>query len=166
VSSGALANRLAALSTAVFDKISDTLDDLSPSAAAALLTLDNHGPLTATELAKIIGLSQPACVRMLDKLGRRNVVVRKAKIGRDITFALSQSGKSLAAELQRRRLSLIGRLLDQISDDDQRVIARLADHALGALGGSRSEARHLCRFCDHRTCEQTGCPVSSGVDPA
>lgn len=153
------ANRLGALWSTLDRALSATLEDDSPSTAAILLWLHHWAPAGVVELARVVGLTQPACTRALDRLVERGLVERTIHSGKDVRLALSPRGRTQARQLQQRRHRACGALLQALSADEQAQFARLADKLLQAPVADRAYARHVCRFCDHAVCDGPACPI-------
>ena len=74
-----LANLLNAAATAISDAQAVSMArhaDLKPSTTGAILTLGQHSALTLSELARIIGLSHSATVRLIDGLADKGLARR------------------------------------------------------------------------------------------
>lgn len=152
------ANRLAALATALTDRLESGFDPLSRSASGALLTLAHWEPLSGTELARILRVSQPTGARVLQGLVRQGLVERGERAGRDVVLRLTDRGRERARSLQAARLSAIERLLLALSDEERGVLDGLVARLLSAVTESRADARHMCRFCAHDRCVGEDCP--------
>jgi len=155
------ANLLAALAVAITDELH--VPDLSPSAAAALLTVAQWEPMGAQELAAVIGLSQSAAVRLIDDLATAGLVRRLDKKGRAVPLALTASGRRRAKALQARRLAVIERALAALGRDERAGLEAALPSLLAALTPGRAAARRICRFCDHGLCRGQKCPVGAAA---
>ncbi len=153
------ANKLGALGTLLADALDAALGDLSPSAAALLLTLHHHPDVIATELAAIAGVAQPTAVRLLDGLARQGLITRGARQGRTTPLGLTKSGAARAQALQQARLAALARLLEAIPPPDRPAFERSLDALLAGATTSRRFARTTCRLCDHRLCDGPACPI-------
>ena len=153
------ANRLGALWSTLDRALSSTLADDSPSTAAILLWLHHWAPTGVVELARVVGLTQPACTRALDKLVERGLVERTTLSGKEVRLALTARGRAQARALQQRRQQACGALLQALSADEQAQFARLATKLLQAPVTDRAYARSVCRFCDHAVCDGPACPI-------
>lgn len=153
------ANRLGALWSTLDRALSTTLADDSPSTAAILLWLQHWAPTGVVELARVVGLTQPACTRALDKLVERGLVERTVLSGKEVRLTLSARGRAQARALQQRRHAACGALLQALSADEQAQFARLATKLLQAPVTDRAYARTVCRFCDHAVCDGPACPI-------
>jgi DNA-binding MarR family transcriptional regulator len=155
------ANKLGALGLLLTDAMGEALGDLSPSAAALLLTLLYHGDMPTTALAGIAGISQPTAVRVADGLVRRGLVQRQDRTGRTAPLRLTRAGARQAEALQRARLKAMTRLLAGLSATERAAFERTLDKLLAAGTLSRGFARTTCRLCDHGSCDGPLCPVGS-----
>ena len=157
-----LANKLGALATLVADV--PTIDGQSQSTAAALLTLHYHGPLMVTGLAAILGLSQPAASRLLDRLVSDRLATRSRRPGaRETLVDLTPGGRKIAEQAQTRRLERLQAVLAPLSTEQRQVLEQMLDAILALPIKNRDQARHLCRFCDHSLCDGAACPVGSAA---
>ncbi|HEV2674523.1 MAG TPA: MarR family transcriptional regulator [Aliidongia sp.] len=155
------ANKLGALGVLISDATDAALGELSPSAAALLLTLHQSPNLTVTQLAKVAAVAQPTAVRLLDGLVRRGWVDRHDRIGRTVPLALTEAGATRAQSLLTARLKVLDRLLAALPEPDQAAFERAVDQVLAAATTSRAFARTVCRMCDHTTCDGPRCPVGT-----
>ena len=156
-----LASKLGALGVLLSDLGERVAGDLSPSAAALLLTLRFRSALTATVLADIAGIAQPTAVRVLDGLIREGLVVRQARTGREAPVRLTRLGRQRAQRLLSARLQAFRRLLAALPGDDHIRLEGMIDKLLAAATTSRAFARTTCRLCDHATCDGPRCPIGT-----
>jgi DNA-binding MarR family transcriptional regulator len=156
-----IANKLGAFGLLLTDAMGEFLDDLSPSAAALLLTLRYHGDMTTTALAAIAGISQPTAVRVADGLVRRGLIQRQARTGRTAPLRLTRAGARQAEAAQRARLKAMEHVLAGLSAVERAVFERAIDKLLAAATVSRAFARTTCRLCDHGSCDGPLCPIGS-----
>ncbi len=156
-----LASKLGALGVLLSDIGERVGGDLSPSAAALLLTLRFRSTLTATELADIAAIAQPTAVRVLDGLIRRGLVVREKRTGRQAPLRLTSLGRHRAQRFLAARLRSVEHLLTALSRDERAELERIIDKVLAAATTSRAFARTTCRLCDHATCDGAHCPIGT-----
>ncbi len=159
-----LENQIAAFGTLIQDAMEDGFQDLSPRAAAILITLSNRGPLTVSTIAAIAGVSQPTASRIIDGLEKGKTVQRKARDGRQVVVSLTPSGRRAARRLQQSRAETGRRLLKTLGQDDRKTFARLIDRLLFAATENRQFARTACRYCDHGICKGDVCPINRRAD--
>lgn len=156
------ANHLGAFWALLDRRLDAVLDGLSRSTGAALLTLRYRGPLTTTGLARIIGLSQPACARLVDKLVADGLVAKfPRKTGKEVDLWLSRAGRRVADDLQERRLAAQEDLLAGLQPAERTAFTGLVAKLLGAHGADNGGRDGLCRFCDHDLCHGTLCPLAA-----
>ncbi|EDP66978.1 probable transcriptional regulator [alpha proteobacterium BAL199] len=137
------------------------LGDLSPSAAAVLLTLRYHGGSTASALSAIAGIAQPTAVRVIDGLVRRGLVERVGRVGKTAPLRLTLAGEMEADSVQASRLAALQGVLDGLAAEEQATLERLVDAMLTAATSSRPLARTTCRLCDHARCDGPACPIGT-----
>lgn len=158
-----LANLLGAAATAIHDAHLTAAADaagLTPSAAAAILTLGQHEAQTVKDLARIAGITHSAAVRLLDGLADRGLVARgPGRDGREVAVALTPAGRDLYGHLRAAQAGVLMPLLAPLPDADLRVLEGALAQILTALTLGRASADHICRFCDEGVCEQGICPV-------
>jgi DNA-binding MarR family transcriptional regulator len=136
---------------------------LSNSSAAVLLTLHHRGAMSVTALARLVGLSQPACTRLLDGLVVARQVTRRKGRGREVLVAVTAQGRRRAQAMQRRRLDAAQALLAGLSRAERAALDRLLDRLVAVPVQDRAHARHLCRFCDHGICTRAICPIGAAA---
>jgi len=159
-----LANKLAVAVTALAERIEQACEPLAPSAAATLLWLRHRAPRTATEMAPILGLTQPTAQRIVDGLLRDGLAVRAPGArGRAAPVRLTAKGRKQAETLQARRLQAFAQVLAPLGAEDRQSLDRLLDAVLRPMVDGRPYARHICRFCDHGICNAPLCPVDDAA---
>lgn len=158
------ANTLGVLGTLLNDRIGAACDDLSPSAAALLLTLHYRPGLTTTELARIAGVAQPTAVRVLDGMVRSGFVRRGAKSGRVAPVFLSPAGGQKAESIQKARLEAMAGLMECLTQAEQAQFLALTQKILGKATISRAFARTTCRLCAHNICPEGNCTIGNAAD--
>ena len=155
------ANKLGALGLLISDTMERVLGDVSPSAAALLLTVHHWPGITATELAAVAGVTQPTATRVLDGLERRGWLRRQARGGRTTPLRLTAAGQRQAKSLQAARLQALDRLLAPVPIPEQAAFERTLAKILAAATTSRAFARTTCRLCDHAVCDGPDCPIGT-----
>lgn len=159
-----LANKLGALWCTIDGALDDAFGDLSESSAAALLTLLHHQPLTTTQLSRILGLTQPATTRLVDKIAALDFLAKKARPrGKELDLRLTEKGRRAARRLQEARLSALQSLLADLNESQRAQLHALLNEMLAAPVQSRTYARRTCRFCDHAVCDGPLCPIGAAA---
>ena len=155
------ANLLGVVGLAVADRIEETARDIlnhvGETPAALVVIGYGCGP-SNDQLRRILGLSHPGTVRLIDRLVADGLVERRE--GRDrraIALYLSERGMALREELLKGRLAAIRPLLSPLTDAEQETLAALLHKLLSSMETTDMERRTLCRLCDDRVC--TNCPI-------
>jgi DNA-binding MarR family transcriptional regulator len=157
-------NLVGAFALAIADRIqteAEAVTGLSGEAPAALSVIAQQPGGTVEELRRAINRSQPATVRIVDRLVQRGLVVRRPA-GRGPALALdaTDAGRDIA----RRVLQARARILDELQPADLQalelqlapILERLAELPLGQT---------VCRLCDKNACRRTGdCPVTNRLE--
>lgn len=155
------ANLLGAVGLAIADRIEETARDILSRAGetpAALVVIGYGLGPSNDQLRRILGLSHPGSVRLVDRLVADGLVERRG--GRDkraIALYLTEGGAALREELLRGRLAAIRPLLAPLTEAEQETFAALLHKVLSSMGTTDRERRTLCRLCDDRVC--TDCPI-------
>jgi MarR family transcriptional regulator, negative regulator of the multidrug operon emrRAB len=110
------------------------------------------------ELRRILGLSHPGNVRLIDRLVADGLVERRAGVDRrSIALFLTEAGHDLRERLLKGRLAALRPLLAPLTRPEQDELGALLAKLLAGLPASDSDRCHLCRQCDDRVC--TDCPI-------
>ena len=155
------ANLLGAVGLAVADRIEETAREILNHAGetpAALVVIGyGFGP-SNDQLRRVLGLSHPGSVRLVDRLVADNLVERrKASDKRAIALYLTAEGATLREELLAGRLAAIKSLLMPLALSEQEALAALLHKILSSIDATDLERCTLCRLCDNRVC--SNCPI-------
>jgi len=160
------ANLLGALALAVVDRIEavarDVLDHAGETPAAVVVI--GYGPgMSNDKLRRILGLSHPGSVRLVDRLAAGGLVERRpGPTRREVALHLTERGEATRAELLRGRLAAIRSLLEPLAPAEHEVLAALLHKTLTAMETSEMDRYTLCRLCDDRVC--LDCPLPTRKD--
>ena len=155
------ANLLGVVGLAVADSIEDTARDILNHAGetpAALVVIGYGLGPSNDQLRRILGLSHPGSVRLVDRLVADGLAERRE--GRDkraIALYLTERGAGHREELLKGRLAAIKPLLMSLTESEQEVLAALLHKMLSAMETTDLQRCTLCRLCDDRVC--TDCPI-------
>lgn len=158
------ANLLGAVGLAVADRIEGVAHDILSRAGetpAALVVIGYGLGPSNDQLRRILGLSHPGAVRLVDRLVADGLVERRS--GRDrraVALYLSERGLVLREELLKGRLAAIRPLLATLTHDEQETLALLLHKMLSSMETSEIERCTLCRLCDDRVCSDCPIPVA------
>lgn len=115
--------------------------DLSPTALAALASIERHSPVTPTRLAEIEGVKRPTVTRVINHLVDAGMIERHPDPddGRSCRLELNQQGSEYLAEHRSRKSAYLARLLDSLPAEDVKTLERAAEILNHALLGSREQ---------------------------
>lgn len=139
----------------------------APAALAALSThLDGE---SIGALAKSLGLTHSAAVRLVDRLEASGLVKRgSAADGRAVSVTLTATGRQLGRDILSARERALGDVLEGLRPAERRALATACEKLLGSLTASREDAQRICRLCDPDSCGhyEGRCPVTLAADRA
>ncbi len=154
-------NLLGAVGLAVADRIEraarEVLGRAGETPAALVVIGYGMGP-SNEQLRRILELSHPGSVRLVDRLVADGLVERRE--GRDrraIALHLTERGAALREELLKERLAAVRPLLSPLTDAEREVLADLLGKMLSSVGITNLQRCTLCRLCDDRVCRD--CPI-------
>jgi DNA-binding MarR family transcriptional regulator len=103
--------------------------ELSPSLTAALSTVELHGPLTPSELAKRERIQRPTATRVLARLEEEGLIQRTADLydRRSSLVAITQKGSALLDELRTRKTAFLAERLESLEPEERAALERAAD---------------------------------------
>ncbi len=112
----------------------DDSESLPPLQLSTLVTVELHGPLRLSELARREAVTAPTMSRVLTALDEQGLVARASDPGdaRGVLISISDTGRTRLQEMRSHRTALIARRLDRL-DDAQRAALEAALPALEAL---------------------------------
>jgi DNA-binding MarR family transcriptional regulator len=103
--------------------------DLSPSLTAALATIERHGPLTPSELAKAENIQRPTATRIAASLEAEGLIARARdpNDGRASLLSVSPRGRDLLRRLRKRKNAYLSRRLRELDPADVEALERAAE---------------------------------------
>lgn len=112
----------------------DGRESIPPLQLSALVTVEQHGPLRLSELARREAVTAPTMSRVLSALDEQGLVVRAPdpQDARGVLITLSALGGTRLQEVRTHRTALVARRLSRL-DDEQRATLTAAMPALEAL---------------------------------
>jgi DNA-binding MarR family transcriptional regulator len=112
-----------------------------PLQLSAMVTVEEHGPLRLSELARREAVSVPTMSRVLAALDEQGLVVRTPdpQDARGVLVTLSAAGERRLAQVRSHRTALVARRLGRL-DGAQRASLLAALPALEALLVDEDEA--------------------------
>ena len=155
------ANLLGVVGLAVADRIEENAREILKHAGetpAALVVIGYDLGPSNDQLRRILGLSHPGTVRLVDRLVADGLVERRE--GRDrrkVALYVSEQGRAVREELLKGRLAAIRPLLAPLTHNEQETFAALLHKMLSSMDTTEIERSTLCRLCDDRVC--SNCPI-------
>ena len=103
-------------------------EELSPSQAAALATIDRHGPLTPSELAARERIQRPTATRVIARLEEAGLVDRTGDPDdrRSCLVGVAPEGRGLLARVRTRKDAYLSRRLRDLDADERATLDRAA----------------------------------------
>lgn len=155
-------NLLAAFGTALADAQLLACERLGvpPSDAAALVTVGYHPGVMVGALAPIIGFTQSAAVRAVDRLVARGFVSRERGVDkRQVKLSLTAAGSALREKILAARQAAVDMAAAALDARQQADLVAMIELMLAALTDGRETADRICRLCDENVCTPATCPV-------
>ena len=117
----------------------EAASDLGPSQTAALATIERHGPLTPSELARIERVQRPTATRIVARLEEAGLVERVAdpSDGRSFTVSPTADARALMNRLRTRKNAYLARRLRGLDEGDLETLDRAAEILEDLLEGKR-----------------------------
>jgi DNA-binding MarR family transcriptional regulator len=103
--------------------------ELTPTSAAALVTVERCGPLTPSELAAIERVKRPTATRTLRVLGEAGLVERTPdpEDGRSALVSVTAAGRERLRRLRRRKNAYLARRMRDLPAGDVETLERAAE---------------------------------------
>lgn len=102
--------------------------ELTPTSAAALATVERHGPLTPSELAEIERVKRPTATRTLSVLSEAGLVERAPdpEDGRSALVSITAAGRDRLRRLRGRKNAYLARRMRDLPAEDVETLERAA----------------------------------------
>ena len=161
------ANLLGALALGLADALvreTELRAEHGATAPAALVTVGFYPGEPIDGLARTLGLSHSATVRLVDRLAKDGLLERRGGAdGRISALHLTRRGQARRRAILQGRRRVLAEVLDGVSADERAALTGLMERLLAALTRDRQHADHICRLCDERVCPGETCPVECAV---
>jgi DNA-binding MarR family transcriptional regulator len=107
---------------------------------AALATIERHGPLTPSEVAKIERVKRPTITRTLRCLEREGLVdrTRDPADGRSSLVSVNGAGRERLRRLRGRKNAYLARRMKDLTDGEVETLERAAEILERMREGERS----------------------------
>ena len=153
-------NVLAAWAIALSDVVRIAVENatgMAGSGPAALVAIVADPGMNIDELRRVLDLTHPGTVRLVDRLVDKAWVQRQHGTGRAVLLAPTPLGIRAERRLAAARERAIADLLTTMPEHDVRIVASLVEPVLGTTINDVNAMRRLCRLCDRNIC--TDCPA-------
>ncbi len=109
--------------------------ELTPTAVAALATVERHGPLTPSEVAGIERIKRPTATRTLRVLVEAGLVDRAPDPvdGRSALLSINADGRERLRRLRGRKNAYLARRMRDLPAEDLRALERASEILEGIL---------------------------------
>jgi DNA-binding MarR family transcriptional regulator len=103
--------------------------DLSPSLTAALSTVEQHGPLTPSDVATRERIQRPTATRVLARLEEQGLIARTADLWdrRSSLVEVTAEGRALLDELRTRKTAFLAQRMERLTPEERETLDRAAD---------------------------------------
>lgn len=115
--------------------------ELTPTAVAALATVERHGPLTPSELAQIERIKRPTATRTLRVLVEAGLIERAPDPadGRSALLSINAAGRERLRRLRGRKNAYLARRMRELPAEDLRTLERASEILEGILEEPRGK---------------------------
>lgn len=155
------ANLLGVVGLAVADRIHNVALEVMQRAGetpAALVIIGYDLGPSNDRLRRVLGLSHPGTVRLVDRLVSDGLVERRqGRDKREIALYLTDEGHEAREMLLKGRLASIRPLLAPLNNKEQESLTAILRKLLVSMHPDDLERCRLCRLCDDRVCRN--CPI-------
>ena len=155
------ANLLGAVGLAVADRIEEAAIEVMNRAGetpAALVVIGYGLGPSNDQLRRVLSLSHPGAVRLVDRLVADGLVERhQGADKRAIALHLTKEGHRVREALLEGRLAAIRPLLKPLAKTEQDALAELLHKLLSSMPTNDPDRCRLCRLCDDSVCSD--CPI-------
>ena len=134
--------------------------------AAALVHLDAYPGESVNGLAGILGVSQPAAVKVADRLTADGLLERRTGADRRTRpLHLTRAGRVAAARILSERAGELTGLLGVLEPAEREQLEPLLERLVAGLADDRPGALQVCRLCDREACcgSPRGCPMEHAI---
>jgi len=101
---------------------------LSPTLTAALATVDRHGPLTPSELAKRERVQRPTATRLVARLEELGLLQRAADPldRRSSLLSVTPEGRALLKQMRERKTAFLAHRIEGLDAEERATLDRAA----------------------------------------
>jgi MarR family transcriptional regulator, negative regulator of the multidrug operon emrRAB len=127
-------------------------------APAGLCVIGHYPRLSIDDLRRVLGLSHPGAVRLVDRLTWDGLVKRRpAADGRAVALVLTRKGERQVDTILAERRRSLAFAVEGLTARERARLDTLLEKLLRALPRDLHHALSICRYCEVAVCER--CPV-------
>ena len=156
------ANLLGAIALGLADNILDTAERhvAHGGCTPAALCVIGHEPGQSIDfLARVLGMSHPGAVRLVDRLEADSLIQRRpSKEGRTVALHLTVSGQKLRVKLLADRRMALEQVMKLLSRFERDQLGVLLEKMLVGIKKDSLHAYAICRLCEEAVCAP--CPMT------
>lgn len=160
-------NLLGAAALAIADAVNGAIsmpDGRSEAARAALAVMLQWPPRSIGHLARVLGRSHSATVRLIEELEDQGLVAKNpGDDRRAVVVKLTAQGRREAQRIVAARGGILDGMVARLESAERRELTRLLEKILPMLTPDRESCDHICRLCELAACPQDRCPVELAV---
>ena len=132
--------------------------EMEPSDAAALNVVLAEPGISIKGLARTLGLTHSATVRVADRLTLGGLVTRTAAgPGRTVALTSTPRGKRLASQAAARRTRVLEHATAGLTDAQRHDLITSLATVVRQLTVGQEKIDQACRLCDQNRCLRRGC---------
>jgi DNA-binding MarR family transcriptional regulator len=163
-----LINLLGVTALAAVDRLRPDVDEEAGhggGAAGALVHLNAWPGESVERLRRVLGISQPATVRTVNRLVADGLLERRpGPDKRTVALYLTDAGEAAAGRVLAARAAALEDLLAPLGPAERAQLLPLLERLAGGLAADRAGAVRVCRLCDRDACYGTApCPLQHTV---
>jgi DNA-binding MarR family transcriptional regulator len=158
-------NVLAAWAIAISDGVRAAVEQatgMAGSGPAALVAIVADPGMSIDELRRVLDLTHPGTVRLVDRLVEKGWIRRQQGIGRTMLLVPTRMGTKAERRLAAAREQAVKELLSAMPNGDVHTVAGLVEPVLGSAITDVDSMRRLCRLCNRKVCMD--CPAALPED--
>ena len=159
-----LINLLGVTALAAVDRLRPDVDEEAGhggGAAGALVHLNAWPGESVERLRRVLGISQPATVRTVNRLVADGLLERRpGPDRRTAALVLTAAGQTAAERVLDARAAALERFLEPLDAGERARLLPLLERLTASLADDRGGAVRACRLCDRDACCGTSpCPL-------
>jgi MarR family transcriptional regulator, negative regulator of the multidrug operon emrRAB len=127
--------------------------------SAALCVIGHEPGLSIDFLARVLGMSHPGTVRLVDRLETDGLIKRRpTKEGRTVALHLTVSGQKRRIKLLANRRTALEKAIKRLSRCEREQLVMLLEKLLIGIKRDALHAYAICRLCEDTVC--VPCPMT------